>query len=264
MKASPIPDRSIMAAVNTLLANILYKSAIRYTTTPSTIYRPTGANLTHLGLSRRLRTHLPNLSRRQRDECVDRVMERTYDLVEDERSWQIPVPSRMHLEWAASVLAGQQVLTELTGDPVQSREIMDDATQSVGRPQRPMAIVRGLERAFYHEHGLSRANRIRQWIVYSMRHYDTPWEWFVRKSDARRAVVMNANCFYFHFFKKYDQLLLAGIFYGLHREVFKGIERSRRIGFEHAASRSQYSGDQDNAFTLVKLQPSAIDARYET
>ena len=134
---------------------------------------------------------------------------------------------------------------------------------AAGRPLRPMAVVRGLERAFYHEHGATRDIRIRHWIVNSMRHYDTPWEWFVRESDARRAVVMNANCFYFHFFRKYDELPLAGIFYRLHQEVFRGIERSRMIGFEHAASRSQYNGDPDNVFILVKLQPSAIDARYE-
>ena len=138
------------------------------------------------------------------------------------------------------------------------------STEPSAGPLRPMAVVRGLERAFYHKHGRGRDNRIRHWIVNSMRHYDTPWEWFVRESDARRSVVMNANCFYFHFFRKYDQLPLAGIFYQLHREVFKGIERSRKIGFEHAGSRSQYSGDSDNAFILVKLQPSAIDARYET
>ncbi|MEE2680762.1 MAG: hypothetical protein VX641_00145 [Planctomycetota bacterium] len=251
-----------MSDVNTRLSNIFYKSVIRYTATPSTLVRPTGANLTHLGLTRRLRSHLPHLSHQERDELVDRAMRRTYDVVEDDRSWQVPVPSRMHLEWASSVLAGYQVIRELTGDPVKTMEIMDDATRNVGRPERPMTIVRGLERAFYNEHGAMRNQRIRQWIVNSMRHYDTPWEWYVRDSDARRAVVSNANCFYFHFFGKYGELPLAGIFYRLHKEVFKGIERSRKIGFDHAASRSQYNGDSDNVFILTKLQPSSIDAHY--
>ena len=252
-----------MGSVKTHITNYVYKSALRYTTTPSTIYRETGANLTHYGLTRRLRKHLPTLSRKAAESWVDQVMQRTYDVVEDDRSWQIPVPSRKHLEWAASVLAGHQVITELTGDAELSHEIMRDVTQKAGRPGRPQAIVRGLERAFYQEHGRLRNKRIRQMIVNSMRHYDSPWEWFVRESDATRSVVKNANCFYYHFFKKYDELPLANIFYSLNKEVFKGIERSQKIGFDHAASRSQFNGDSDNVFILVKLQPSPIDANYE-
>ena len=252
-----------MESVNQHITNFVYRSALRYTISPSTIYRKTGANLTRYGLSRRLAGHLPELSKSGIQDCIEQVMERTHELVEDDRSWEVPVPSRIHLEWASSVLAGHEVLTNLTGDPEQSHAIIDDVTQKVGRPERPQAIVRGMEHAFYHTHGIERGRKIRQLIVNSMRHYDTPWEWFVRESDARRSVVKNANCFYFHFFKKHQQLPLANIFYRLHQDVFKGIDRSQKIGFDHAASRSQFNGDSDNVFILVKLHPSPIDRNYE-
>ena len=242
-----------MSKTKRAIRKILHPPTFRSVATPSILYRKTGLALTRHGLLRRAARDLPELSPTELQACLDRIELRTREIVDSDLSWQVPVPSRMHLEWAASVLAAHEVLMELNGDFARSMEIVSAATTLAGRPGRPRLIARRLESALQDDGRGVHAWKIRQAIINSTRHYDSPWEWFLRESDGTRFVVKNPNCFYFWFFEKYQKPELAKVFYRLDKEIVREIRRSRRIDLAPDEFKSQLLGDSENAFTLIKI-----------
>ncbi|MAJ46727.1 MAG: hypothetical protein CBC35_05395 [Planctomycetes bacterium TMED75] len=210
--------------------------------------------LTIYGLRHRARQHLTTLSQRELASCLNSIAENTQQIFEDKLSWQVPVPSRMHLEWASSVLSAYQVMSDFCGDSNQGLAIIDDATHFAAAPRQPRRIARQFERAICNTPTMfMQSKKVRSAIVHTSRHYDTPWEWFLRETDGTRFVIKNPNCFWHLFFTNHEEPQLAKIFYRLDRGVTREIQKSRRIGLDPAGFKSQANGDSENAFTLVKL-----------
>ena len=238
----------------TFLQQVKAHRSPRFSTVPSILYRPTGFQLTRYGLKRRARRHLPELSVSDLSDCIDRIHKRTRAIFEDTLSWQVPVPSRKHLEWASSVLSAYQVMTEFCDDPAKSLAIIDDATQFAAAPRHPRRIARRFELAICKNSDVRmQAILIRQAIVGTNRHYDTPWEWFLRENDGTSFVIKNPNCFWHLFYTNHEEPQLSKVFYRLDRGITQAIQENKRIGLDPAGFKSQANGDSENAFTLVKL-----------
>ena len=136
-----------MAKKRSLITRFKKRKPLRPILVPSILYRKTGLPLTIYGLRHRARQHLTTLSQRELASCLNSIAENTQQIFEDKLSWQVPVPSRMHLEWASSVLSAYQVMSDFCGDSNQGLAIIDDATHFAAAPRQPRRIARQFERA---------------------------------------------------------------------------------------------------------------------
>ena len=172
-----------------------------------------GMQATMKGLSREGPRCLGTLSGEETRELADAIRTRTGELVESDESWRANVPSRVHLEWAASILALHEALLE--------RGIMEDDALAIvaritraGARMRMRGIFRVLARLMKNTNTMSP----RRLIPFFMPHYAAPWRWRISESsDGVRALEIGA-CFYHEFMTIHGRPELTAVICALHND----------------------------------------------
>ena len=100
-----------------MLATILFN--MRRRITPGC-----GIEMTRKALRTELRHEQDSISTDQARVILGGLEARSLEIMEKEASWQQDIPSMKKLEWASSILATHELLTDLLGDEARSLDIL--------------------------------------------------------------------------------------------------------------------------------------------
>ena len=215
------------------------------------------ARITHRLLKRSLSSALPGLDGAGRRSLLERVRTRTDQLVDDDRSWTIDVPSRPQLEWAASVLAAAECLEEAGLTPGRTGELLAEGTvRMLATPLRRW-FVRRLPGVL-----LGNPGQVQRAMIAFLAQYGAPWHWRGDpRPDGGLDVVTN-DCFYHGFMAAHGRPELARVFCAIDG-LWQDPLRNGRSGLRLLDSETTTlaSGGTACRFPLVPLQVSAARSR---
>jgi hypothetical protein len=209
-----------------------------------------GRHTTQGALKRMFASHLSEQSA-ARDTLLAAVDRRTDELVEDDLSWSVDIPTRGHLDWAASVLAAHELLHPLVGDEARSIELLTMATKDEWNTARhrfmagrlPRALVRHRDRPDLPMNAL-------------LAQYGSPWHWRSEEQDDGGFEIFNRRCFYQQFMAAHGAPGLTTIFWSLDSLWMERINSSR-CGFSlRELDRTAHGNDGHRRFSLTPVSHS--------
>lgn len=204
---------------------------------PPRLYRRVGLKSTMRGLRRELRTSLPKLNSKQRQEIIESVKTNTPLLVETEESWKADIPSRDHLEWASSIVAAFRAVTP----HVETEEHAIDIITRVTRSGISLTLTGIFSRLICRTPEDSKKT-VRKLITALLPQYGLPWHWDMKHGEDGGWSIQIRRCFYPQFMGNHGHPNLARAICELDFMWIDQINR-RNSGIQF---------DQDSYQTLVR------------
>ena len=169
-----------------------------------------GPHLMKRALERGFKSDLASIDAQSRDKIRSEIDRRLPEIIEDDRSWSVDVPTRGQLEWAASVLAAHEALEPHLTGPSETVDLLISITRDEWNTARnrflsgrlPGALLRHRKRP-----GLPLNALLPQ--------YGAPWHWHSIPREDGGFDVFNRDCFYDGFMTAHGMPELAGVFWSL-------------------------------------------------
>jgi hypothetical protein len=216
-----------------------------------------GSHTTVRALRGRLPRFLPNLDSNQVKEIIASTIKRTTEIVEDERSWSIDIPTRAQLEWAASMLAAFQAIRPHVDTEDEAVDFLAQALLDSTNTLARRFFSRCLPKAIMKQ-------RIRAGVAMNafLPQYGTPWHWRGETRADGGVNVIAKRCFYHGFMTAHGEPGLTRVFCRLDTAWTDPLlKKQRGIGFKVDEHTSLANGDGQCCFPMVHLKVSAAATR---
>ena len=213
-----------------------------------------GIEMTRKSLRTELLHEQDSISSDQARMILDGLEARSLEIMEKEASWQQDIPSMKKLEWASSILAAHELLTDLLGDEGRSIEILDRTMQRSWNTAWNRFLVRRISSKVRKNDG--HVTKIMNGLL---GHYGIGWRWKSRRSKETpgMVVVWTGYCFYMRYMASHGHPELTPLFRNLDK-MWMGMNSNCRGSFRVESNATRAPEDEDHPIVFTFINEKAI------